>query len=67
MTVKEARGLVKQKFPIVQPSYNKLLKGMELAIAYLFAAIQSSTYSTKYIIETSPSIKFGIENFDRIA
>jgi hypothetical protein len=24
MTVKEARGLVKQKFPTVQPSYNKL-------------------------------------------
>jgi hypothetical protein len=67
MTVKEARGLVKQKFLIVQPSYNKLWRRRELAIAYLFTTIQSSTYGTKYIIETSPSIKFGIEIFDRIA
>jgi hypothetical protein len=27
MTVKEARYLVKQKFPTVQPSYNKLWRG----------------------------------------
>jgi hypothetical protein len=27
MTVKEARGLVKQKFSTVQPSYNKLWRG----------------------------------------
>jgi hypothetical protein len=38
MTVKEARGLVKQKFPTVQPSYNKLWRGSELAIAYLFGS-----------------------------
>jgi hypothetical protein len=36
MTVKEARGLVKQKFPTVQPSYNKLWRGRELAIANIF-------------------------------
>jgi hypothetical protein len=36
MTVKEARGLVKQKFPTVQPSYNKLWRGRELAITDLF-------------------------------
>jgi hypothetical protein len=36
MTVKEVRGLVKQKFPTVQPSYNKLWRGRELAIADIF-------------------------------
>jgi hypothetical protein len=36
MTVKETRGLVKQKFPTVQPSYNKLWRGRELAITDLF-------------------------------
>jgi hypothetical protein len=36
MTVKEARSLVRQKFPIVQPSYNKLWRGRELTIADLF-------------------------------
>jgi hypothetical protein len=81
MTVKEARGLVKQKFPTVQPSYNKLWRERKLAIADIFgswersyemlpsllAAIQNSTYGTKYIIETAPSIKFGVEIFDRVA
>jgi hypothetical protein len=33
----------------------------------LLAAIQSSTYGTKYIIETSPSTKFSVEIFDRVA
>jgi hypothetical protein len=33
MTVKEERGLVKQKFPTVQPSYNKLWRERELTIA----------------------------------
>jgi hypothetical protein len=79
--VKEARVLVKQKFPTVQPSYNKLWRGRELAIADIFdswersyeillsllAAIQNSTYGTKYIIETAPSIKFGVKIFDRVA
>jgi MULE transposase domain len=79
--VKEARGLVRQKFPTVQPSYNKLWRGRELAIADLFgswersyemlpsllAAIQNSTCGTKYIIETVPSTKFGVEIFDRVA
>jgi hypothetical protein len=81
MTVKEARGLVKQKFSTVQPSYNKLWRGRELTIAYLFgswersyemlssllAAIQSFTYDTKYIIEISPSTKFGVEIFYHVA
>jgi MuDR family transposase len=81
MTVKEARGLVRQRFPTVQPSYNKLWRESELTIADLFdswersyemlpsllAAIQKSIYDTKYIIETVPSIKFGVEFFDRVA
>jgi hypothetical protein len=81
MTVKEARGLVKQKFPTVQLSYNKLWRGRELAIVDIFgswersyemlpsllAVIQNSTYGTKYIIETAPSTKFDIEIFDRVA
>jgi MULE transposase domain len=80
MTIKEVRGLVKQKFPTVQPSYNKLWRGRELAIADLFgtwersyemlpsllASIQSFTYGTKYVIETSPSTKFGVEIFDHV-
>jgi hypothetical protein len=36
MIVKEARDLVKQNFPTVQPSYNKLWRGRELTIADLF-------------------------------
>jgi hypothetical protein len=32
----------------------------------LLAAIQNFTYGTKYIIETVPSTKFGIEIFDRV-
>jgi hypothetical protein len=81
MTVKEARGLVKQKFLTVQPSYNKLWRKRELTIVDIFgswgrsyemlssllASIQNSTYGTKYIIKTSPSIKFGVEIFDRVA
>jgi hypothetical protein len=42
MTFKEARGLVKQKFPIVQPSYNKLWRGRELAIADIFSSWEKS-------------------------
>jgi hypothetical protein len=67
MTVKEAMGLVKQKFLTVQPSYNKLWRGRKLVIADLFcswemsyemlpsllAAIQNSTHDTKYIIKTT--------------
>jgi hypothetical protein len=33
----------------------------------LLAAIQNFIYDTKYIIETAPSIKFGVEIFDRVA
>jgi hypothetical protein len=36
MTVKEAKFLVKQKFSVVQPSYNKLWRVNELVIADLF-------------------------------
>jgi hypothetical protein len=32
----------------------------------LLAAIQNSTYGTKYIIETTPSTKFGVDIFDRV-
>jgi hypothetical protein len=32
----------------------------------LLAAIQNSTYDTKYIIETSPSIKFDVEIFNHV-
>jgi MULE transposase domain len=63
--------LVKQKFPTVQPSYNKLWRERELAIVDIFgswersyemlpsllAVIQNSTYGTKYIIKTAPSKK----------
>jgi hypothetical protein len=80
MTAKEARGLVKQKFPIIQPNYNKLWRRRELTITDIFdswersyemilpllAAIQNYTYGTKYIIETVPSTKFGVEIFDRV-
>jgi hypothetical protein len=33
----------------------------------LLAVIQNSTYDTKYIIETTFSIKFDVEIFDRVA
>jgi hypothetical protein len=36
-------------------------------LSSLLAAIQSFTYDTKYIIETSPLTKFGVEIFDRVA
>jgi hypothetical protein len=42
MTVKEARGLVKQKFPTVQPSYNKLWRERELSIADKFGSWERS-------------------------
>jgi hypothetical protein len=38
MTVKEARGLVKQKFLTVQPSYNKLWRKRELTIVDIFGS-----------------------------
>jgi hypothetical protein len=63
---------------MVQPSYNILWRGRELTIANFFdswersyemfpsllAVIQNSTYDKKYIIETSPSTKFGVERLD---
>jgi hypothetical protein len=33
----------------------------------LLAAIQNFTYGTKYIIETAPSTKFGVEIFNHVA
>jgi hypothetical protein len=36
MTTKEARDLVKQKFPTIQPSYNKLWRRRELTITDIF-------------------------------
>jgi hypothetical protein len=80
MTVKETKSLVKQKFLTIQPSYNKLYRRRELIIADFFyswersyemlssllVAIQNSTYSTKYIIETTPSAMFGVDIFDRV-
>jgi hypothetical protein len=33
----------------------------------LLAAIQNFTYDTKYIIETTPSTKFDVKIFDRVA
>jgi hypothetical protein len=37
MTVKKARSLVKQKFPTVQSSYNKLWRGRKLVIVDIFS------------------------------
>jgi MuDR family transposase len=42
MTVKETSGLIKQKFLTIQPSYNKLWRGRELAIADLFCSWERS-------------------------
>jgi hypothetical protein len=42
MTVKEAWGLVKQKFHTVQPSYNKLWREGELTIADIFGSGERS-------------------------
>jgi hypothetical protein len=42
MKVKEVRGLVKQKFPTVQPSYNKLWRGRELTIVDFFGSWEMS-------------------------
>jgi hypothetical protein len=33
----------------------------------LLANIQNSIHDTKYIIEMTPSTKFGVEIFDRVA
>jgi hypothetical protein len=35
-------------------------------LSSLLATIQNFTYCTKYIIETTPSIKFSVEIFDRV-
>lgn len=81
MSVKEARGLVKQKFPTVEPSYNKIWRGRELAIADLFGsweksyemlpsllnAMQETTLGSKYRLEHVPSDRLGVHIFTRVA
>jgi hypothetical protein len=46
-------------------------RGRELAIADIFGSwerlYENFIYDTKYIIETAPSIKFGVEICDRFA
>jgi hypothetical protein len=42
ITVKEAKGLVKQKFPTMQSSYNKLWREKKLAIVDLFGSWERS-------------------------
>jgi hypothetical protein len=56
MIIKEARGFVKQKFSIVQPSYNKLWRGRELTIADIFGSWERS-------YEMLPSLLAAIQNF----
>ena len=81
MSVKEVRNLVKSKFPTIEPSYNKLWRGREQAIADLFGsweksyellpsllnAIKNTTPGTKFIIEREPSDRFGVDIFNRAA
>lgn len=69
MTIKNVRHLVKAKFPGADPSYAKLWRGRELAIAKIFGtwegsyallpryfnAIQSTNPSMKYAILTTPT------------
>ena len=81
MSVKEVRNLVKSKFPTIEPSYNKLWRGREQAIADLFGswensyellpslldAIKRTTPGTKFLIEREPSDRFGVDIFNRAA
>ena len=81
MSVKEVRNLVRNQFPTVEPSYNKLWRGREVAIADLFgsweksyellpsllSAIQNTTPGTKFLIEREPSDRFGVDIFNRAA
>jgi len=81
MSIKACRFAVRNEYKMVQPSYNKIWRGRELAITDLFGswekayellpsmlgAIQTSTPGTKYVIEHEPSTKMGIRIFTRVA
>ena len=81
MTVKQVRAAVKSIHSTIKPSYNKLWRGREVAIADLFgswekayellplllSAIQSSTPGTKFKIDSEPSDQFGVHIFQRAA
>jgi len=81
LSIKMVKHLVKVKFGTVVPSYNKLWRGKELAIADLFGsweksyevlpsllgAIKSSNPGTQYLIEHEPSTKWGVNIFNRVA
>ena len=62
MSVTEARGLVKLRFPTVHPSYNKIRRGREFAIADLFGSWEKSyemlTSLLNAIQETTLGTKF---------
>ena len=81
MNIKQVRAEVKAIHPTIEPSYNKLWRGREVAIADLFgswekayellppllSAIQSSTPGTKFKIDSEPSDQFGVHIFQRAA
>jgi len=81
MTVKQVRAAVKSIHSTIEPSYNKLWRGREVAIADLFgswekayemlppllSAIQASTLGTKFTIDSSISPQFGVHIFQRAA
>ncbi|XP_078152574.1 uncharacterized protein LOC144547752 [Carex rostrata] len=81
MSIKACRFAVRNIYKMVEPSYNKIWRGRELAIADLFGswekayelvpsllgAIQMSIPGTKYVIEHEPSTKMGIRIFTRVA
>jgi hypothetical protein len=58
MTIKEVRSLVKQKFPTVQPSYNKLWRESELTITDLFDSWERSY--EMFFVSASSHTKFHI-------
>ena len=81
LSIKGVRHLVKVKFSTIEPSYNKLWRGRELAIADLFSsceksyehlpsllgAIKASNPGTEYLIEHEQSNTFGVHIFNRVA
>ena len=81
MKVATVRALVGKVYPGVTPSYNKLWRGRELAIARLFGsweesyellqpllmAIQHSNSGTKVLFESGPSTMHGFRIFNRVA
>ena len=81
MTIKGVRNAVRIAHKTIEPSYNKLWRGRELAIADLFGsweksyqhlpsllgAIKASNSGIQYLIEHDPSTKFGVHIFNRVA